>query len=237
MDETETQVQTNTGTGDGVTTPQTEATPQQAQHESPFDFSAINDGDGVTTPQPEDGASPEQGGKPEEDVYTLDLADSPYDGGQEITDMVTSAAKASGLSASAASEFVKSVCKGLSEQEQAAEKQAVADLQKEWGASYDTNMKETGKFLKGMAQRLGFSDGEASKLMNSTVFRLVNALRQQGTERAALGTGASDAVSKQQKLDALMSDPATRDILADPFHHDYAKTAALANSYMPTPVF
>lgn len=191
---------------------------------NPFDFTNIE-------PEPQEQQAPDV---PNDTPYVLDMG-TDYDGNQETTDMITQAAQKCGLDAGAAGQFVGQVCAGLKAAQDQAVKQANEALMKEWGSSYDSNMKGAGQFLAAMARQLGIEDTQP--LMNPAVFRLAHAMRQMGGEKMAAGTTATDTRTSQQRFDAIMADPSKQAILMNPMHPDYKRVAAEANACMPSPLF
>lgn len=191
---------------------------------NPFDFTNIE-------PEPQEQQAPDV---PNDTPYVLDMG-ADYDGNQETTDMITQAAQKCGLDARVAGQFVGQVCAGLKAAQDQAVKQASEALMKEWGSSYDSNMKGAGQFLASMARQLGIEDTQA--LMNPAVFRLAHAVRQMGGEKMAAGTTATDSRTSQQRFDAIMADPSKQAILMNPMHPEYNKVAAEANACMPSPLF
>ena len=185
-------------------------------------------------PEPENTAPPQAPAAPDDAPYVLDMG-SDYDGTQEMTDMITSAARECGLESGAAGKFIAQVCAGLKAGQQQIFQAGAQELQREWGANYDANMKGAAQFLNSLSKQLGITD--TTPLQNPAVFRIAHAMRALGGTPKAAGTTGTDTRTSQQRFDALMADPVKAAVLMNPLHRDYQKVAAEANSYLPSPLF
>ncbi|MCD8070550.1 MAG: hypothetical protein LUE08_04085 [Akkermansiaceae bacterium] len=186
---------------------------------NPFDFTA----------EPE-----EEPPAPEKDApdYVLDLGER-FDGDDATRAMLTSAARGSGLEAGAAGKFIRQVCEELAKNQQNIVSARDQSLRDEWGGSYDENMLATGKFLREQTAKAGITGEETQLLMNPAVFKLMNSVRNLAGEAPARGVTSASPLSKQQKYDAFINDPANHAVLMDPTDIRYDAVAAAANALHP----
>ncbi len=242
---------TDTSTGDGALDSGAGSDPQETQNDLQTQTPEPSDGqqqepkesnpfDFMNMPEEKEAASEEQeseeGEQQEEEAYELDLGES-FDGNPDTRNLLTTAAKAAGVPAKAAGDFVQAVCHELAEQQAAKEKAANEALQTRWGRSYGANMNAAGRYLQQVAKEEGFTQEEIAQCMNPVVFKLaLRAAKAEGEGRAGKG-GAP--VSNKQMFDSILGDESNEKhkILMQPNHARYRETADYMNGLIGMKVF
>lgn len=208
----------------GMTAPEPAA--ENAAQEAvvnPFDFSAADAGD-------DDGGGGEPAAEDDGGDYELDFGQS-FGGSDEVRDMITGHARAAGISREAGSRFVASVCESLLQQHQAQTKSAYDALAEEWGADFDKNEAGCKRMLGQMLKAGVIQESDKAALLNPSVFRVINHIRQAMGERPALGTTKAVQMDGRKEYERIMSDPKSPQfqILMNPQHPEYRQTAAYMN--------
>ena len=222
-----------------VATPQTEATMQEPEQPgastpqdtgdgepgggNPFDFTTVED------------AEAEGGGKPEaaEDgaEYKPDFGAN-FNEDDKTRAAVTQLARDAGLPADAAGKFVAGMCDMFKQQDMEKAKAEYDGLREDWGAKFEQNMVETGKYLKGMLMRGEIRAEDAGQLQNPAVYRLVQTMRSKLGEGKVAGASAQGTPTNSQTvLDDILNNPQNPmyKILANPRDPKYRETADQVN--------
>ena len=207
----------------GASTPQ-ETGDGAAGGGNPFDFTTAPEGEA------------EGGGKPE--ATEEEAADYKPDFGANFNEdektraAVTQLARDAGLPADAAGKFVAGMCDMFKQQDAERAKADYDGLREDWGAKFEQNMVDTGKYLKGMLTRGEIRAEDAGQLQNPAVYRLVHAMRSKLGEGKVAGASAQGTPTNSQTvLDDILNNPQNPmyKILANPRDPKYRETADQVN--------
>lgn len=173
--------------------------------------------------EPQGQPEPEQ---PEEDEpFALELPEGVRHPGEEYEQIFAQQAKASGLKNKQAAAFVGGVLKAQQDAAAAKLREQKAELVKEWGASYQANVKQARTFALQLADKAGVPREMMGVFASPMGFRLLHALSSTMAEPKFAGGSGAPQRSAMEEAEAMISDPSNPyyDAMYDTAHPNHRK--------------
>lgn len=148
----------------------------------------------------------DEGEEPQgEESFALSLDESliPDEG---FKSLLTEQAQASGLPADKATAFLNSVATKMRETEAEVMLSSDLELKKEWGSSYEANVKKAKLFARKVSQSSGLSLDDLSVLQSPKGFKLLHALSLSTAERSFVDVGIQQPpLGKKEEAESIMN--------------------------------
>lgn len=166
--------------------------------------------------------------------YKLDFGEG-ADVPESLAASITAVAREAGADPGKAVKLVLGAQQAAIEYQKGLQREQGKQLKADWGAQFDANMKATKSFMVRVAKQAGIPLEEMAGMATPQGFRLMNACRSlvsEGGQKLAGGKTETSALSAEEQLNQIYSDPKKFKALSDPSDPEWETVNAQVNRLM-----
>lgn len=180
------------------------------------------------------GAAGGETGTTEGGDYKLDFGEG-ADVPESLAASITAIAREAGADPGKAVKLVMGAQAAAIEYQKGIQREQGKQLKADWGAQFDANMQATKSFMVRVAKQAGIPLEEMAGMATPQGFRLMNACRalvSEGGQKLAGGKTETSALSAEEQLNQIYSDPKKFKALSDPSDPEWETVNAQVNKLM-----